>query len=154
MNADISRNRKALRDFSFVERFEAGIELKGTEVKSIRAGLANINNSYARVEHGELILYDLDIQPYEKASHEQHEPKRRRRLLMHRREIDKLFGYTTRQGYALVAIRLYWKGHRVKVEIGVGKGKLSRDKRDDLKARTESREAARAVASFNKNRAG
>lgn len=150
MNSDISRNRKALRDFQFIERFEAGIELKGTEVKSIRGGLANLNNAYARIEGDELLLYDLDIQPYERASFEQHEPKRRRRLLLHRREIDKLIGYTTRQGFALVAIRLYWKGHRVKVEIGVGKGKLARDKRDDLKARTERREADREVARFNR----
>lgn len=154
MNADISRNRKALRDFTFLERFEAGLELKGTEVKSIRGGLANLNNAYARIEGGEIILYDLDIQPYERASFEQHEPKRRRRLLLHRREINKLFGYTTQQGLALVAIRLYWKGHRVKVEIGVGKGKLARDKRQDMKSRTESREAAREVAKFNKSRGG
>ncbi len=152
MAADISRNRKALRDYNFVERFEAGIELRGTEVKAVRGGLANLNNSYARVEGGDLILYDLDIQPYDKASHEQHEPKRKRRLLLHRREIDKIFGFTTQDGYALVAIRMYWKGPLVKVEIGVGRGKQARDKREDIKARTAKREAEREVARFNKGR--
>ncbi len=152
MAADISRNRKALRDYNFTERFEAGIELRGTEVKAIRGGLANLNNAYARVEGSDLMLYDLDIQPYDKASHEQHEPKRKRRLLLHRREIDKIFGFTTQDGYALVAIRMYWKGPLVKVEIGVGRGKQARDKRDDIKARTAKREAEREVARFNKGR--
>lgn len=152
MSSDISRNRKALRDFHITERFEAGIELRGTEVKSIRAGLSNLNNAYARIEGGDAVLHDLDIQPYEKASHEQHEPKRRRRLLLHRREIDKLFGLTTREGFTLVAIRLYWKGPRVKVELGVGKGKQARDKRDDLKERTARREAEREVTRFHKGR--
>lgn len=152
MSADISVNRKALRDYHILDRFEAGIELKGTEVKSIRAGLANVGNAFARIENGQAWLYDLDIQPYEKASHEQHVPKRRRRLLLHRQEIDKLFGKVEIAGHSLVALRLYWKEARVKVEIGVGKGKLAHDKRDDLKAKVEKREADRAMSDFNKRR--
>jgi SsrA-binding protein len=150
MAAEISVNRKALRDYHIVERFEAGIELKGTEVKSIRAGLANVNNAFARVEQGELFLYDVDIQPYVRASHEQHEPKRRRRLLLHRQEIDRLAGLTQIKGQTLVALRMYWKDARVKVELGVGKGKESADKRSDLKARATKREVEREVSRFNR----
>jgi SsrA-binding protein len=150
--ADISLNRKALHEYHILDRIEAGIELKGTEVKSIRAGLANVGNAYARVEDGQVWLYDLDIQAYEKASFEQHVPKRRRRLLLHRREIDKLFGKVQIEGHALVALRLYWKDARVKVELGVGKGKLAHDKRDVLKAKVEKREADRAMSDFNKRR--
>jgi SsrA-binding protein len=152
MGADISVNRKALHDYHILDRFEAGIELKGTEVKAIRAGLANVSNAYARIENGETWLYDLDIQPYEKASYEQHVPKRRRKLLLHRQEIDKLFGKVQVSGHALIALRLYWKDARVKIELGVGKGKLAHDKRDDMKAKVEKREADRAMSEFNKRR--
>lgn len=152
MSTDISVNRKALRDYHILDRIEAGIELKGTEVKSIRGGLANVNNAFARVEKGQLWLHDMDIQPYEKASHEQHEPKRLRRLLLHRQEIEKLLGKTQIEGFSLVALRVYWKGHRVKVEIGLGKGKLAHDKRQDLKAKAVKRETDRVVAGFNRKR--
>jgi SsrA-binding protein len=152
MSTDISVNRKALRDFHILDRFEAGIELVGTEVKAIRSGLANVNNAFARVENGQVWLYDMDIQAYEKASFVQHEPKRQRRLLLHRQEIEKLLGKTQIEGHSIVALRVYWKGHRVKVEIGVGKGKHAHDKRQDLKAKAEKRETDRVVAGFNKQR--
>ena len=152
MSTEISVNRKALWDYHILDRIEAGIELKGTEVKSIRGGLANVNNAFARVEKGQLWLHDMDIQPYEKASHEQHEPKRLRRLLLHRQEIEKLLGKTQIEGFSLVALRVYWKGHRVKVEIGLGKGKLAHDKRQDLKAKAVKRETDRVVAGFNRKR--
>jgi SsrA-binding protein len=152
MAAEISVNRKALRDYHILERLEAGIELKGTEVKSIRGGLANINNAFARVEGREIFLYDVDIQPYVRASHEQHEPKRRRRLLLHRKEIDRLLGLTQIEGRTIVALRMYWKDARVKVEIGVGKGKEQRDQRADIKARVTKREMDREAANFNKRR--
>jgi SsrA-binding protein len=152
MGADISVNRKALHEYHILDRFEAGIALKGTEVKSIRAGLANVGNAFARVEDGEVWLYDLDIQPYAKASHEQHVPKRRRKLLLRRPEIDKLFGKIQVQGFSLVALRLYWKDAHVKVELGVGKGKLAHDKREDMKAKIEKRESDRAMSDFNKRR--
>jgi SsrA-binding protein len=153
MSTDISVNRKALRDYHILDRYEAGIELAGTEVKAIRQGLANVNNAFARVENGQVWLYDMDIQPYAKASFVQHEPKRPRRLLLHRREIDKLIGKTQIEGQALIALRVYWKGHIVKLELALGKGKHAQDKRQDIKAKTEKREADRVVAGFNRQRA-
>lgn len=153
MSADISVNRKALRDYHILERFEAGLELRGTEVKSIRGGLANINSAFARVENGQVFLHDLDIQPYVRASFEQHEPKRFRRLLLHKQEINRLFGLTQIKGNTLVGLRLYWKDSRVKVEIGVAKGKESADKRQDLKEKASKRETDREVARFNKRHA-
>src|ERR1700712_557545 len=116
MPAETILNRKALRDFHILERFEAGVELKGTEVKSIRSGLVNINNAFARVEREQAFLFDADIQPWAKASYEQHVPKRQRRLLMHRNEITRLQTLTQVKGHTLVALRMYWKGARVKVE--------------------------------------
>src|SRR4051794_15237019 len=153
MSADISVNRKALRDYHILERFEAGLELKGTEVKSIRGGFANINSAFARVENGQVFVHDLDIQPYVRASFEQHEPKRFRRLLLHKQEINRLFGLTQIKGHTLVALRLYWKDSRVKIEIGVAKGKESVDKRQDLKEKASKRETDREVARFNKRHA-
>ena len=107
MSAEIVTNRKALRDHHILETLEAGSELKGTEVKSIRSGLVNLQGSFARIEGGEVFLYDSDIQPYQRASHEQHEPRRRRRLLLHRAEIDRLTGETERAGRTLVALGMY-----------------------------------------------
>lgn len=151
MSADIINNRKALREFHVLDRFEAGVELRGTEVKSIRAGKANLNDAYARVENdNQIVLHNADIQPYEKASHEQHEPKRPRRLLLHRVEIDKLRGQSAIKGHALIALRMYWKNGRVKIEIGVAKGKHAADKRADLKERVTRRETEREVSRFNR----
>jgi SsrA-binding protein len=150
--AEISVNRKALRDYHVLERLEAGVELKGTEVKSIRVGFANIQGAFARVERGQLWLYGLDIREYEKASFAQHEPKRVRRLLVSRKQIDRLFGLSQIKGNALVGLRLYWKGHLVKVELGVGTGKEKADQRADLKARAVQRETDREVSRFNKSR--
>ena len=147
---DIATNRRAFHDYHILERYEAGLELKGTEVKSIRAGLASLNGAFARVENAEVWLYSADIQPYERASFEQHEPKRQRRLLLNKAEINKLFEATTIGGHSLIAIRMYWKGSRVKLEIGVGQGKQAHDKRTDIKQKTEKREADREVARFNK----
>ena len=152
MSENISVNRRALRDYHILERFEAGLELKGTEVKSIRAGQVNINNAFARVEKGQVFLCDVDVQPYERASFEQHEPKRARRLLLHKSEIDRLFGLTQIKGNTLVALRLYWSKSRVKVELGVGKGKEARDKRQDIKKRVTQRETEREIARFNRRR--
>ena len=153
MSADISVNRKALRDYHILERFEAGLELKGTEVKSIRSGLANINNAFARIEGGQAFVYDIDIQPYVRASFEQHESKRIRRLLLHKQEIDRLLGQSQIKGHTIVALRLYWKDARVKLEVGIAKGKEAADKREDLKAKATKRETDREVARFNKKHA-
>ncbi|MFV1994501.1 MAG: SsrA-binding protein SmpB [Verrucomicrobiales bacterium] len=147
---DIARNRKALRDYGIEERFEAGIALVGTEVKSIRAGNVNLSDGYARVEGRDVYLYGCDIQHYPLASHEQHEPGRKRRLLLKRREINKLTALTAERGLTLVALRLYWKGQLVKVELGVGRGKVARDKREDIKGRILQREADREMARFNR----
>lgn len=153
MSAEISANRKALRDYHILERFEAGIELKGTEVKSIRAGLANLNNAFGRVDGTQVFLFDLDVQPYARASFEQHEPKRFRRLLLHKQEIDRIRSLTQIKGHTLVALRLYWKDSRVKVELGIGKGKEAGDKRQDLKAKATKREVDREISRFNKKHA-
>lgn len=146
MSAEIAINRKALRDYHILEKFEAGIALKGTEVKSIRAGLVNLMGAFARIEKGELLVYGLDIQPYAMASHEQHEPKRPRKLLLHRREIDKLFGDVTIKSRALVPLRMYWKSGKVKMELAVGKGKDQGDKRQDLKTKAVKRDLDREMA--------
>jgi len=146
-------NRKALRDYHIVDRYEAGIELKGSEVKSIRAGKANISDAFARIENGEAFLYNADIQPYERASHEIPAAKRLRKLLLHRAEIDDLYGESRVKGRALVVLKLYWKNGMVKAELGVGMGKLARDKRADLKKRAADLETAREVARFNRKHA-
>ena len=140
-------NRKALRDFHIIERYEAGIELKGSEVKSIRSGKANISDAFARIENGEAFLYNADIQPYERASHEIPAAKRVRKLLLHRHEIDKLYGAANVSGHALVILSLYWKNGRLKAEIGIGQGKVARDKRADLKKRATDRETGASVSS-------
>ena len=150
MSSDIITNRKAFHDYHVIERIEAGVELKGTEVKSIRAGLANLTNAFARVEGKQVFLYDADIQPYVRASHEQHDSKRPRRLLLHKNEIAKLFSLCSVKGHTLVALRMYWKNSRVKLEIGVGKGKEAADKRHDLKAKATKREIDREISRFNK----
>jgi len=150
MGDEIVTNRKARHNFQILESFEAGIALKGTEVKSIRAGLANMTSAFARLEKGELFLHGLDIQPYQRASHEQHEAKRPRRLLVHRAELHKLREQVELQGCALPALKLYWKNRNVKVQIGVAKGKKAPDKRQDLKRQVAEREAARTAAAFNR----
>ena len=151
MPAETILNRKALRDFHILERFEAGVELKGSEVKSIRAGKANINDAFVRIEKGQAFLYNADIQPYERASHEIPPAKRTRRLLLHKNEIDKLYGLTAIAGRSLVVLKLYWKKGRLKSEIGVAQGKVAHDKRAALKKRATDRETEREVARFNRS---
>ena len=152
MSADNVLNRKALRDYEILDRMECGIELKGTEVKSIRLGHVNLQGSFARLENREVIMYDSDIQPYLRASHEQHEPKRPRRLLLHRYEIDKLAGEIEQQGRTLVPLKLYWKKGRIKIELGIGKGKVAADKRHDLKKRVVQRETDRMLAGIQRRK--
>ncbi len=154
MSDEIAINRKALRDYHILERYEAGMELRGTEVKSIRQGKLNISDAFARVERGQVWLYNMDIQIYDKASFEQHEPRRTRRLLLHKREILKLFAHTQQKGLTLPVLKAYWKGHRIKVELGVGKGKSKGDQREDLKEKAVKRETQRVVASFNDRHRG
>jgi SsrA-binding protein len=150
MSDEIATNRKALRDYHILERYEAGVELRGSEVKSIRLGKLNISDAFARVERGQIWLYNMDIQTYEKANGwSQHEPRRTRRLLLHKREILKLFVLTQQKGNSLPVLQAYWKDGKVKMEIGVGKGKTKGDQREDLKEKAVKREAQRVVASFN-----
>ena len=146
---EIATNRKAPRDFHILDRFEAGIELKGTEVKSIRQGKINLSDAFARIDRGQCFLYNCDIQPYEKASHTQHEVRAIRRLLLHKREIMKLWAATQQKGLSLPALRAYWKGQRVKLEIAIGEGKTKGDQRQDIKKKVENREAQREVARFH-----
>ncbi len=145
---EIATNRKAFRDYAVLDKIEAGIALVGTEVKSIRLGLVNLQAAYAKVENAEVFLYDLDIQPYERASHEQHVAKRKRKLLLHAREISKLFNEIAVKGRALIPLRLYWKKGHVKVELGIGKGKASHDKREDLKKKAVQRDTNRELARY------
>ncbi len=148
--SDITTNRKARRDYHIAETFEAGIELKGTEVKSIRQGKINITEAFARVDRGQLWLYNCDIRPFEQASHEFHVPLRNRRLLMHKKEIRRLEAATEQQGATLVPLKLYWKSGRVKVMLGLGKGKDQRDRREDLKKKAHNREVERELARRHK----
>lgn len=151
MSAEISKNRKARHEYHILDTYEAGLELKGTEVKSIRAGKVNISDSYARVDKGQLILHGCDIQPWETAGPWfQHMSKRPRRLLVHKSEIVKLDQVTSQKGCTLVCLRMYWKNRHVKVEIGVAQGKTHSDKRHALKNQVEMREAQREVANFNR----
>jgi SsrA-binding protein len=148
--AEIVTNRKAFRDFEISEKIEAGISLLGTEVKSIRQGRVDLLGSFARVEKKEVFLYDATIQVYEQASHETHDPKRRRKLLLHKSEIERLIAHTLHQGRALPALRMYWNHGCVKVEIGLGKGKHAADRRHDLKKKAVDREVQREVSRFQK----
>ena len=149
---EIARNKKAGHHFHILDTYEAGMELRGTEVKSIRLGKVNIQDAFARVESGQMWLYGCDIQPYEKASHTQHVAKRPRRLLLHRREIDKLFGATQIKGQTLVALRLYFKDQRVKVELGVARGKSFTDQRQDLKKKAMQRDVEREMAHLSRKK--
>jgi len=155
MSEEIATNRKALRDYHILECYEVGVELRGSEVKSIRLGKLNISDSFARIERGQIWLYNMDVQIYEKANgFSQHEPRRTRRLLLHKREILKLSVLTQQKGNALPVLRAYWKDGNIKIEIGVGKGKTQGDQREDLKEKAVKREAQRVVASFNQRARG
>lgn len=151
-SGEIASNRKARHDYHILETIEAGIELKGTEVKSVREGKINLRDAFARIENGQCVLYGCDIQPYDRASWDQHDPRRPRRLLLHKREIQRLFGVCQVKGNALVALKAYWKGPRVKIELGVAKGKASGDRREDLKKREAKREIEREVSRFNRGK--
>ena len=143
--ANIAENRKAYHDYHLLETFEAGIALLGTEVKSIREGRVNLRDSFARVEDGEVFLYNVNISPYSHRGYADHEPLRRRKLLLHRDEIRKLIGKTVEKGMTLVPVRLYYKNGRVKVAVSLAKGKKDYDKRETLKRREVDRETRAAI---------
>ena len=143
----IAENRKAFHDYHLLETFEAGIVLLGTEVKAIREGRVNLRDSFARVEDGEVFLYNVNISPYSHRGYADHEPLRRRKLLLHRDEIRKLIGKTVEKGMTLVPVRLYYKNGRVKVAVSLAKGKKEYDKRETIKRRETDRETRAAIKS-------
>jgi SsrA-binding protein len=136
----IADNRKAFFDYHILDTFEAGIVLGGTEVKGIREGRANLRDSYARVESGEVWLYNVHINPYSHRGYVDHDPKRKRKLLLHRAEIRKLIGKTVERGLTLVPTRMYFKNGRVKVALALARGKQVHDKRETIKRRETDRE--------------
>ena len=145
--SSIAENRKAYHDYHLLETFEAGIALLGTEVKAIREGRVNLRDSFARVENGEAFLYNVNISPYSHRGYADHEPLRRRKLLLHRSEIKKLIGKTVEKGMTLVPVRLYFKNGRVKVAVSLAKGKKDYDKRETIKRREADRETRAAMKS-------
>jgi SsrA-binding protein len=145
--SSIAENRKAFHDFHLLETFEAGLVLLGTEVKAIREGRVNLRDSFARVEDGEVFLYNVNISPYSHRGYADHEPLRRRKLLLHRDEIRKLIGRTVEKGMTLVPVRLYFKNGRVKVAVSLAKGKKEYDKRETIKRREADRETRAAIKS-------
>lgn len=150
MSNEIALNRKAHRDYEIIDTYEAGLALKGTEVKSLRQGKGNISDSFARIEKGEAWLYNCDIQPYAMGNRANHEPKAIRKLLLHRQELEKLFGIISIRGRALVPLKMYWKNNKIKVLLGIGVGKNVRDKRQDLKKKAVDKEIKQAMKNVRK----
>lgn len=146
----IAQNKKAWHDYFVDEKYEAGIALFGTEVKSIRAGAVNLKDSYCSVKNGELYMLGVHISPYEKGNIFNREPRRERKLLMHKREIMKINGMLTQKGYTLVPLSLYFSGKNVKVELGLCRGKKLYDKRDSIAAKEVNREIDRKMKEFNR----
>ena len=142
---DFAKNKKAFHDFNIEETYEAGIALTGPEVKSVREGRANLKESYARVRDGEVFLIGAHISPYENATHRDQRPTRDRKLLLHRKEIDRLIGKTLTEGNTLVPLKLYSKNGNVKLQVGVASRKREYDKRRDIARKTAEREMQRAV---------
>ncbi|WNF36515.1 SsrA-binding protein SmpB [Bacillaceae bacterium IKA-2] len=139
----VAQNKKANHDYFIEETFETGIVLTGTEIKSIRAGKANIRDAYARIINGEIFLWNAHISPYEQGNRFNHDPLRTRKLLMKKKEISKLIGTTKQTGYTLVPLKIYLKNNFAKVLIGLGKGKKHYDKRESLKEKDANRQIAK-----------
>lgn len=137
----IAQNKKAYHDFFIEEVFEAGIVLVGTEVKSMRAGKCSLKESFIRIEHNEAFIYNMHISPYEQGNIFNKDPLRTKKLLLHKKEINKLFGAVTKEGYTIVPLRVYLKNSLVKVDIGLAKGKKIYDKRQDIAKKDQRREA-------------
>ena len=146
----VAKNSKAYHDYFIEEKYEAGIELAGTEVKSIRLGHVNLKDSFCVVKDGEMSVIGMHISPYEKGNIFNKDPMRQRRLLMHKREILRLFARIKQDGYSLIPLSIYFRGSRVKLELGLAKGKKLYDKRDSAAARDAKREMDRAIKSRNR----
>ena len=149
-NKTIAQNKKAFHDYFVLESVEAGIELCGTEVKSIRQGQVNLKDAWCEVDAGEMLLNGMHISPYEQGNIFNRNPLRVRRLLLHKLEIMRLFGLVQQDGCALIPLSLYFKGSRVKVQLGLCKGKKNYDKRDDIARKEAKREAERALKERNR----
>jgi SsrA-binding protein len=143
----ITTNRKARYDYTVLDTWEAGIELKGTEVKALREGKANLADSYAGIDRGEIYLYNVHISPYEEGSIFNHDPRRKRKLLLHREQIRKLIGHVAERGLTLVPLKLYFKRGKVKVELALVRGKKQYDRREAIAEREAQREIARTLRS-------
>ncbi len=141
----IAENRKARHEYHFLELFEAGIELKGTEVKSLRVGKANITEAHCRIDNGQAFIHNMHISPYEMGNRFNHEPKRLRRLLLHKSEIRRIFAKVREKGLTIVPVKMYFKGQNAKLEIALAQGKKLYDKRDDMISKTVKRETERAL---------
>ena len=146
----VAKNSKAYHDYFIEDKYEAGIELAGTEVKSIRLGHVNLKDSFCVVKDGEMSVIGMHISPYEKGNIFNKDPMRQRRLLMHKREILRLFARIKQDGYSLIPLSIYFRGPRVKLELGLAKGKKLYDKRDSAAARDAKRELDRAIKSRNR----
>lgn len=146
----ICANKRAFHDYFIEDRFEAGIVLQGTEVKSLRGGKVNLGDAFLLVRNGEAFLHNLTISHYEFGNRQNHDPERNRKLLLHRKEIDKIYGRIREQGYSVVPLRLYLKNGLVKVELGLAKGKKLYDKREDMKKKEGQREVAQVLKSKNR----
>jgi SsrA-binding protein len=144
-SGDVASNRRAAHRYEFVEKFEAGMELLGTEVKSLRGGKAMLADAYAVVDDGEVWLRNMHIPPYPPAAQENHEPDRPRKLLLHAHEIERLLGATSQKGLTLVPVRVYFKGPRAKVELALARGKEGRDRRREIRDREVRREVEREM---------
>ena len=142
---DVATNRQAAHRFTFLERYEAGLVLTGTEVKSLRDGKAQLKDGYAAIRDGEVWLHNVHIPPYAPASRENHEPERDRKLLLHRREIDRIAGRVNERGFTLVPTRMYFSGGRAKVELALARGKDVHDKREAIRSREMRRDMDRAL---------
>ncbi|PAQ13684.1 SsrA-binding protein [Bacillaceae bacterium SAOS 7] len=140
----LAQNKKARHDYFIEETYEAGIVLQGTEIKSIRNGRVNLKDAFARIQQGEVFIHNMHISPYEQGNRYNHEPLRTRKLLLHRKQIDKLIGETKEAGYSIVPLKMYLKDGYAKVLIGLGKGKKKYDKREDLKKKEAKRDIDRA----------
>lgn len=141
----LAQNRRASHDYFIEDTYEAGMVLRGTEIKSIRAGRVNLQDAHARIDNGEVKIINMHIAPYEQGNRYNHDPTRTRKLLLHRREIDRLIGLTQQRGYTLVPLRIYIKNGFAKVLIGLGKGKKQYDKREDVKRKQMKRDIDRAL---------
>lgn len=149
MNKLIAKNPNAYHNYSIEDKYETGIELTGTEIKSIRNGKVNLKDSYAIIKNGEIYVFGLHISPYEQGNIFNKDPLRDRKLLLNRKEINKLIGKINQQGYSLIPISLYFKGQFVKMELGIGKGKKLYDKREDIAKKDAERKIQNAIKNHN-----